>query len=118
VAGFWGKFVIFASALSINAPGLRLWFVTLAILGVLNAAVGAAYYLRIVGVMYFRAPLAVLKPRGGLGASLTCVVCAVLVILVGIYPGPLMRGADRAGANVATDMPVRAAARIEDPAER
>ena len=37
---------------------LRPWFIALAIIGVLNAAVAAYYYLRIVSVMYFREPLA------------------------------------------------------------
>ena len=40
------------------AAGLRWWFIAAAVIGVLNAAVAAAYYLRLVAVMYFRTPLA------------------------------------------------------------
>ncbi len=73
LAGFWGKFLVFGGALNVNslsgaAPAARWWFVAGAIIGVLNAAVAAAYYLRIVAVMYFRTPLATPAAQGGLGA--------------------------------------------------
>ena len=54
LAGFLGKFWIFAAALAADnpeGPPILRW---LAILGVLNAAIGAYYYLRIVVVMVFR----------------------------------------------------------------
>jgi len=102
LAGFWGKLALFASALSVD-PGagadpssLRPWFIGLAVIGVLNAAVAAAYYLRIIGVMYFRLPLAVPKREGGRGAYLAAVVCAGLVVAVGVHPGPLLRESDKA----------------------
>ena len=47
---------------------LRPWFIALAIIGVLNAAVAAYYYLRIVSLMYFREPLATPRAEGGPGA--------------------------------------------------
>ncbi len=71
LAGFWGKLLIFGSALSVDAGSggnARIWFVVLAILGVLNAAISAGYYLRIVGVMYFRPPSAEPRTEGGWGA--------------------------------------------------
>jgi NADH-quinone oxidoreductase subunit N len=96
LAGFWGKLTIFASALSVDAGDLRVWFIGLAVLGVLNAAVAAAYYLRVVAVMYFRSPLATPKPQGGLGAWTTAVVCAMLVVAIGLWSGPLLRASYRA----------------------
>lgn len=101
LAGFWGKLFVFGSALSVDAGNLAAgslwpWFVALAVVGVLNAAVAAAYYLRIVAVMYFRTPLAVLRPRGGTGAWLALTACAVLTLLLGILPGPLYRQSDGA----------------------
>ncbi len=59
------------------------------IVGVLNAAVAAAYYLRIVAVMYFRTPLATPRAQGGAGAWWAAVACALLLVGVGVYPGPL-----------------------------
>ena len=68
----------------------------LAVVGVLNAAVAAAYYLRIVAVMYFRTPLATPRAEGGAGAWWAAVACALLVVGIGVYPGPLMRESTRA----------------------
>lgn len=94
VAGFWGKFAVFASALDLATASavpspVRMWFTGLAVIGVLNAAIAAAYYLRIISVMYFRAPLGVQRAEGGLGAQLAMLIAAVLVVAAGIYPTPL-----------------------------
>jgi NADH-quinone oxidoreductase subunit N len=83
LAGFFGKFYIFMSA--INA-GLY----ALAVIGVLSSVVGAYYYLRIVKIMYFdeaSEPLA--KPvRGELGAVMT--VTGLFTMLFFIWPAPLL----------------------------
>lgn len=83
LAGFFGKFYIFMSA--INA-GLY----TLAVIGVLSSVVGAYYYLRIVKIMYFdeaSEPLA--KPvRGELGAVMT--VTGLFTTLFFLWPAPLL----------------------------
>lgn len=103
LAGFWGKFLVFGSALNVGdaagaAGGRQLWFTGLAIVGVLNAAVAAAYYLRVVAVMYFRTPLATPRAQGGLGAWWAAVACALLVVGIGLWPGPLMREAEKTTA--------------------
>jgi NADH-quinone oxidoreductase subunit N len=107
LAGFWGKFLVFGGALSVDpaagaAAGLRWWFVAAAVVGVLNAAVAAAYYLRIVVVMYFRTPLATPRAQGGAAAWWAAVACALVLAGVGVYPGPLMRQAERAGSEQTT----------------
>ena len=63
-AGFMGKFYLFFGALVSPAEeGTRLYRV-LAVIGAVNAAVGAYYYLRIIGVMYLRNPIRPLEqPR-------------------------------------------------------
>ena len=100
LAGFWGKFLVFGDALSVDpgvgAAAMRWWFVGAAILGMLNAAVAAAYYLRIVAVMYFRTPLATPHAEGGAGAWWAAVACALLLIGIGVYPGPLIGAAEKA----------------------
>ncbi len=94
-AGLWGKLLLFGSALNVQDPeGLRLrgWFIGLAVLGALNAAVAAYYYLRIVSLMYFREPLATPRAEGGLGACVAALLCSLAVLVLGFYPGPLMKG--------------------------
>jgi NADH-quinone oxidoreductase subunit N len=101
LAGFWGKLTLFTGALGIDArnpDGSRLWpwFLALAIVGALNAAISAGYYLRIVGVMYFRSSQGVPDARGGSGAAWATAACAALVLAIGCYPGPLVEQANRA----------------------
>ncbi|HEY4761416.1 MAG TPA: NADH-quinone oxidoreductase subunit N, partial [Thermoguttaceae bacterium] len=101
LAGFWGKLQLFGSALNVDAQitaagNMRIWFITLAILGVLNAAISAGYYLRIVGVMYFRAPSSSHRAEGGLGACTAAVACTLFTIIIGLYPGPLVRTSNSA----------------------
>jgi hypothetical protein len=65
LAGFWGKFWIFASAWSSPPPANLPSYQLLAVIGVLNAAVGAYYYLRIVVkmVLWPEAAPAAVPPR-------------------------------------------------------
>jgi NADH-quinone oxidoreductase subunit N len=107
LAGLWGKLLLFGSALDVDAGGAegrQPWFIALAVIGVLNAVVAAFYYLRIVGVMYFRAPLATPRAEGGPGAWIATVACTVLVRALGVYPGPLVRASHTASpARFATE---------------
>jgi NADH-quinone oxidoreductase subunit N len=90
-AGFIGKFYLFMAA--VNA-GLA-W---LAIVGLIFAAISAFFYLRIVMVMYMREPSSdqelhtrlVLSPQ--ISVVLACAVAGV--VLLGIFPGPLVSVAD------------------------
>ena len=104
LAGFWGKLNLFAGALSVRPRAadvtvVRNWFVALAVIGVLNAAISAAYYLRIVGVMYFRAPSESRAARP-VGAGAAMLLCAVLVVIVGLAPNALQQGANVASQSV------------------
>ncbi len=86
-AGFIGKLYLFMGA--VNA-GLT-W---LAVVGLIFAAVSAFYYLRVVMVMYMREPSSDQVRTTRLALSPTAIVvltfAAVGVILVGVYPGPLV----------------------------
>jgi NADH-quinone oxidoreductase subunit N len=133
LAGFWGKFTLFTGALEVGVPSaaapaggtasdamqtLHPWFLALAIIGVLNAAVAMAYYLRIVAVMYFRAPVTTVKAEGGPGTWLAMVLSTLLVLAVGLFPGPAMTAADQAGRTVQRpEPPTEAEERIEVPVD-
>ena len=90
-AGFTGKFFVFFGALATQVPqgsqGFEWLYPTLALLGVLNAAVGAWYYLRIITVMYLRAAVKPIETLGTVPGSLALIVCVILSIGLGIPPG-------------------------------
>jgi NADH-quinone oxidoreductase subunit N len=102
LAGFWGKFALLTGALAVDPPwytaggGLSRWFEFLALAAVINAAISAGYYLRVVSAMYFRPSLSVPAARGGKGAAVACMACALLVVGVGLNPGRLLETANAA----------------------
>jgi NADH-quinone oxidoreductase subunit N len=91
--GFAGKFLLFWGAMSVRVvptdpstlEQARL-FRMLALIGVLNAAIGAWYYLRIVAVMYLRNPLRPVESRRSWATLTAIVACAVLTIALGVPP--------------------------------
>jgi NADH-quinone oxidoreductase subunit N len=94
-AGFVGKFLLFFGAMA--APGRLIdesqggLFRLLALIGALNAAVGAYYYLRIVAVMFLRDGVKPLATPRRLAGLTTLWLCAGLTIWLGVYPWPLLR---------------------------
>jgi NADH-quinone oxidoreductase subunit N len=92
-AGFFGKLYIFQAAIDAE-------LYVLAVIGLLNSLIAAYYYLRVMVFMYFREPIPgapVATPmRSGLVAS-ALIVAAVLVILLGIWPGTSLDAAQAAG---------------------
>jgi NADH-quinone oxidoreductase subunit N len=92
--GFFAKFYVFSAALQAHLVGLT-------IIGVLNSAVGAYYYLRIIVVMYMREakeeePVSPVSP--GLGTALAISVVATLYL--GILPGRILEYASRSAADL------------------
>ncbi len=93
MAGFFGKYLLFASTVSYVDGGFKRTYQILALIGALNAAVGASYYLRIIVAMYLRPSkeAIVTKPtRIGFSALATC---AVLSIVVGVLSPPFVKAA-------------------------
>ena len=94
LAGFWGKFYVFASAFAVGTGEDAGMFRLLAVIGCLNAAIGAYYYLRIVVLMYLRpAPEVPVQPRSGWPTILAAGTCAALALVLGLYPPPIARAA-------------------------
>lgn len=82
--GFFAKFYVLTAALHSNLVGL-------AIILVLNSAVGAYYYLRIIVMMYMR------EPRGEVpvtpvpaAAGLAIAVCVLATLYLGVLPGRVL----------------------------
>ena len=98
-AGFVGKFYIFAALIHRGEP----FYVTLAIIGVLNSAVSLYYYAKIVRVMFFEAPATdspPLRPRFAHLALLACLALPTLVL--GVYWSPLAETLSQAVAILGT----------------
>lgn len=83
--GFWGKLYVFKAAVDANIS----W---LAVVGVINSAISAFYYLGIVVQMYFRpAPAEETAPINlGGPVTVTLAIAAIVTIILGIWPTPLV----------------------------
>jgi NADH-quinone oxidoreductase subunit N len=79
--GFFGKFYIFRAALESH-------LVWLTVLGLLNSAVAAYYYLRILVMMYFREPSEAVNQAEPLtpGLRAALVIPALATLVLGIFP--------------------------------
>jgi NADH-quinone oxidoreductase subunit N len=85
-AGFTAKFMVFFGAMAVQGGLHATLFRTLAVVGVINAAIGAWYYLRMVTVMYLRNPVKPPEPRRGWPALVAIWLCALLTL--GLSLGP------------------------------
>lgn len=100
-AGFAGKLLLFFSAVGVNDPAnpeSRQLFLALAVIGALNAAIGAYYYLRILAAMFLRDPVRPLETKPHVPALATAAICAFVTLVAGVYPDPLLHAAREATA--------------------
>ncbi|WP_114943807.1 NADH-quinone oxidoreductase subunit NuoN [Microvirga calopogonii] len=92
LAGFFAKFYVFAAAIQAN-------LVTLAVIGVVTSVIGAYYYLRIVKVMYFDAPVERFE-RMSPGVSFVLVLSSAVVLLFWLVPAPIVNAAGAAARSL------------------
>ncbi len=105
MAGFYGKLWVFGAAISAGRGPDARSFQTLAIIGVLNAAIGAYYYLRILMRMTLSpAPEHPLTPRPSWPAVVAVGACASLSLVFGLVTAPLIH-ASREAAEAAVSLP-------------
>jgi NADH-quinone oxidoreductase subunit N len=84
--GFTGKFFVFFGAVSVQ--GTTAWlYPTLAVIGVVNAAIGAWYYLRIITVMYLRSAVKPIETVGTIPGLAVLILCVVLTLVLSVPPG-------------------------------
>jgi len=92
--GFFAKFYVFSAALQANLTGL-------AVIGIINSAVGAYYYLRVIVMMYMKEPreeAAIASIPLGLGVALA--VSLVVTIYLGVLPAGVLNYATRSAADL------------------
>jgi NADH-quinone oxidoreductase subunit N len=82
-AGFTGKFLIFTSALKSGE-------ITLAIIGILTAAVSVFYYLRVVTMLYFKKHQGAEKTNISHIELLVLIIASAFIVLFGLFPSPLL----------------------------
>jgi NADH-quinone oxidoreductase subunit N len=93
-AGFFAKFYVFSAALRAN-------LVWLTLIGVVNSAVGAYYYLRIIVVMYMReARKEVPVARISFGLAVALSVCTFATLYLGILPDRVLQVTQRSAADL------------------
>jgi NADH-quinone oxidoreductase subunit N len=118
-AGFAGKFLLFNGAVSVSLNAQEMaktinsnepagWeqqarlFLVLGVVGMLNAAIGGWYYLRIVTVMYLRPALKPLEIRRNWPGLAALVMCVLLTLGLGVAGMPLLKTIEAAVPTAAT----------------
>jgi len=88
-AGFIGKIMVFRAAIDQHYYGL-------VVIGVLNTAVSAYYYLRLIILMFFRErTTAWAAPRIPASAAMALVLTVLAVLYLGIFPGRIINALQR-----------------------
>ena len=101
LAGFFGKFELFAAAFSASRDDDAAMFRILALVGAINSAIGAYYYLRIVVVMYLKRPVGpAIDAKPAWPTTLAVAACAIATVLLGLFANPAMNAARSAAESV------------------
>jgi len=111
--GFFGKFYVFSASLGSNL----IW---LTIIGVINSAVGAYYYLRIIVAMYMRQPQKETPVAPvPFGVGLATIICLAATLYLGLLPGWALDQSRLAARAIVPDNstpPAAASAALRSPA--
>lgn len=84
MAGFAGKFFIFAGA-------IKAGYIWLAVIAMLNSAVSLYYYLRVMVYMYFKSPVEEYEwVTMNVGAVISIIIALIGVLYLGILPSGIM----------------------------
>jgi NADH-quinone oxidoreductase subunit N len=95
LAGFIGKFYLFASLLRAGGAG----YTALAVIGILNSVLAFFYYSRIVAEMFMRNPESASPPmKIKTGMTPLMLIMTAPLLFFGLYWEPLRRWAEAAAA--------------------
>ena len=95
--GFWGKMSIFGSALAAaDGAAHQSWIIALVIIAVLNSALAAAYYLRVIAAVLLFESDEPAEPSPREAPMMGALLCGFLLLGFAFYPRPLLRMGDTA----------------------
>jgi len=83
LAGFFAKFGLFQAA-------FRGDYAELAVIGVIASIISVYYYLRPIIALYSSEPALVCRDVAAQSETLLLVGCAVVIVILGVYPAPLL----------------------------
>ena len=86
LVGFYAKLAVLQSLISSGQPA----YIWLAVFAVVMSLIGSFYYLRVVKVMYFDAPITATSVSAPADVRIVLTVNGALVLILGILPGGLM----------------------------
>jgi len=86
LVGFYAKLAVL-QALVASGQGL---YIALAVFAVMMSLIGSFYYLRVVKVMYFDAPITATTVSAPMDVRLVLTLNGALVLILGLLPGALM----------------------------
>ena len=86
LAGFYAKLSVLQALIASGNP----MYLVLAVFAVMMSLIGAFYYLRLVKVMYFDAPITASHVVAGADVRVVLCLNGLLIIVLGLMPGSLM----------------------------
>ena len=86
LVGFYAKLAVLQALIASGQAA----YIALAVFAVIMSLVGAFYYLRVIKVMYFDAPLTATSVSAGPDVRVVLTLNGALVLLLGLLPGGLM----------------------------
>jgi NADH-quinone oxidoreductase subunit N len=86
MVGFYAKLSVLQSLIASGQAGA----IALAVFAVMMSLIGAFYYLRVVKVMYFDAPITAVTVSAGTDVRVVLTINGALILILGILPGGLM----------------------------
>jgi NADH-quinone oxidoreductase subunit N len=90
-AGFIGKVAVFGAALNVSSSTQNSLYTIMVVIGVLNTAISAYYYLRLIIVMFFRERTSQWSaPPIPASMALVLVITIVGVFYLGLFPGRVL----------------------------
>ncbi|MBL0060506.1 MAG: hypothetical protein IPP40_03210 [bacterium] len=82
-AGFFGKLYLFSAALNEG-------HLTLVIIGLLNSAVAAFYYLKVISTMFMAKPEGDVAISQPMGYKAALAISSILIVVIGLFPDQLV----------------------------